>query len=56
MLTIRSMGKEYLNGQMAENILEPGWMESRRALECTFCRIKKLSMDNGKMAKELDGS
>lgn len=49
------MEKEFLNGQMAENILVSGLMESKRELGHLYVVMVLLGKGNGEMVRKLNG-
>jgi hypothetical protein len=48
---IKKKGMEYSLGQMAVNIMDNGWMESKRELVYIIIQKTKCAMANGKMGK-----
>ena len=53
--TIRSLDGGHFHGQMVEDMLGNGQMESNTVWELTQLKAERLSMGNGEMGSELDG-
>ena len=54
-LMIKRKGKEYSSGQMAENTMEIGSMESNMELESIHLAKELQNKENGKTEKEFNG-